>query len=217
MIKYVIWDFNGTILDDKKLSLELLNQMLKKQNKPKITMTKYLKIFGFPIKDYYLKAGISFAQESFLSMAKWYIKVYQPKSLECSLNEGVEETLKALNEKGIKNICLSASKYENLKMQLDHFQITKYFDAILGLDNIIADGKLEVGLNYLKTHQIDPNACILIGDTNLDYEIAIKMGVMPVLYANGHQAKSRLLTKTEYVVDNIKDLLKIIKGKEKSL
>ena len=33
MIKYVIWDFNGTILDDKELSLNLLNEILKTREK----------------------------------------------------------------------------------------------------------------------------------------------------------------------------------------
>ena len=46
MIKYLIWDFNGTILDDLDLSIELLNKILKKQNKPTVKK-KVFRYFGF--------------------------------------------------------------------------------------------------------------------------------------------------------------------------
>ena len=44
-IKYIIWDFNGTILDDLDLCLDLLNGMLAKQQKPMVTKKDYLEIF----------------------------------------------------------------------------------------------------------------------------------------------------------------------------
>ena len=50
-IKYVIWDFNGTILDDLDLCVSILNSMLMKQNKPLISKNEYLDIFGFPNTD----------------------------------------------------------------------------------------------------------------------------------------------------------------------
>ena len=50
MYKYLIWDFNGTILDDLELCLHLLNVMLEKQNKPKLDVPAYKHVFGFPIR-----------------------------------------------------------------------------------------------------------------------------------------------------------------------
>ncbi len=93
MTKYVIWDFNGTILDDKELSLNLLNKILEKQGKSPVDEEAYLELFGFPIKNYYLKAGITFEHESFDDIAKWYIATYQPLSLNLSLHDGVVESL----------------------------------------------------------------------------------------------------------------------------
>ena len=77
-------------------------------------------------------------------MGDYFIRKYQPLSLEQSLYEGVEKTLKTLKEMGVSNICLSASQTDNLKEQLRHFKIDKYFTEILGTDNVLAVGKRDV-------------------------------------------------------------------------
>lgn len=80
MIKYVFWDFNGTILDDRILCWELLNELLKMENKEEISYEKYLDVFGFPIKEYYKKAGIEFKHQTFEEMGDYFIRKYQPLS-----------------------------------------------------------------------------------------------------------------------------------------
>lgn len=210
MIKYVIWDFNGTILDDRHLSLELLNQILKKQNKASINEETYLNIFGFPIKKYYQKAGVDFEKESFESLAKWYIQEYQPLSLEQNLHDGVKEALIILKKMGITNICLSASEQKNLEEQLKHFEIAEHFDYILGTNNIEAKGKDGVGKNFIKSHNINPEECLFLGDTIYDFDIAKKIGSEAVLFSGGHQSRKRLETKTKYIIDNIYDIINII-------
>ena len=55
MIKHIFLDFNGTLLDDLDLCLDLLNWMLKDQNKPIVKKDKYKNIFTFPVKNYYIK------------------------------------------------------------------------------------------------------------------------------------------------------------------
>ena len=110
MIKYVFWDFNGTILDDRKICHDLLNELLAFEGSEPVSFKRYLEVFGFPVKDYYIKAGITFKNKTFEEMSDWFIDVYQPLSLEQNLYEGVEETLKELKKKNIENICLSDRK-----------------------------------------------------------------------------------------------------------
>lgn len=210
MIKYVIWDFNGTIIDDRELSLNLLNEILEKQGKNPVDEEAYLDLFGFPIHKYYLKVGITFEKESFDDIAKWYIAKYQPLSLNLKLHDGVVEALIILRKMGIKNICLSASLQENLEEQLKHFEIYDYFDYIIGIDNIKALGKDKVGTQFLKEHKINPQECLYIGDTIYDYDVAKKMKVRSVLFSGGHQSKERLLKKTRIIIDNVYDIISLI-------
>lgn len=210
MTKYIIWDFNGTILDDKQLSLDLLNEILEKQGKPPVDDEKYLELFGFPIKQYYIDAGVTFEEESFEELAKWYIEKYQPLSLNLSLHDGVVETLVILKKMGIQNVCLSASEQNNLEEQLKHYGIYEHFSYVIGTDNIEAKGKEVAGIKFLKKNKIDPRDCLYIGDTTYDYEVSRKMRVKAVLFSGGHQAKSRLLGKTPIIVDNVYDIIQLI-------
>ncbi len=111
---------------------------------------------------------------------------------------------------GIKNICLSASLQENLEEQLKHYGIYDYFDYIIGMDNIKAEGKDKVGARFLKKYQINPNECLYIGDTIYDYDVAKKMKVRAVLFSGGHQSRERLLKATTSIIDNVYDIISLI-------
>lgn len=209
-IKYVIWDFNGTILDDLDLCVSILNSMLMKQNKPLISKNEYLDIFGFPIQTYYEKAGLSFESDSFEDLSFDFIVKYQPKSMFEQLHEGVIETLIALQNRGIKSIILSASETNNLIEQIEHFGLTQYFDYIVGTDNVKALGKVQAGLKLMKTLNEDKSAFLYIGDTIHDCEVAKALDVNIVLYTKGHQSESRLRDKTNQVIHKIYDIIKYI-------
>lgn len=210
MIKFIFWDFNGTIIDDRKICWELLNELLKEEGKTEITYDRYFEVFGFPIKEYYKKSGLTFTVKSYEEMADWFIETYQPLSLSQSLYPGVKETLHTLNNKGVINICLSASFEENLKEQLNHFKIAHYFYDILGTNNVLALGKKDVAEKYLEINEINPENCLLIGDTIADYELATSLGLKSVLFTEGHQSKERLLKTGSKTIDKIEEIIKII-------
>lgn len=210
MVKFIFWDFNGTIIDDRKICWELLNELLKEEGKKEITYNRYFEVFGFPIKEYYKKAGLTFTKRTYEEMADWFIENYQPLSLSQKLYPGVKETLETLNNKGLINICLSASLEENLKEQLNHFNISHYFHEILGTNNVLALGKKDVAQKYLEENEINPKNCLLIGDTIADDELAKSLGIKPLLFTQGHQSEKRLLKTESQTIDEIENIIKII-------
>ena len=205
-IKYIFFDFNGTILNDVELCLDLLNEKLIKQNKQTLTLDEYKHVFKFPIRQYYLDAGLDFNIESYESMADSFIAKYQPASLICGLYSCVIPTLKYLKEKNIRLIILSASEMNNLNYQVNHYGIGHYFDAILGINNIYADSKTGIGLNYIEKNNINKNECIFVGDTLHDFEIANEMGIEPILVTCGHQAFDVLRSSGAAIINDIGDL-----------
>ena len=52
-MKTIFFDFNGTIINDVDLCLNILNEMLKENGLEPITLERYREIFTFPIKKYY--------------------------------------------------------------------------------------------------------------------------------------------------------------------
>ena len=60
-IKHVVWDWNGTLLDDIDVSMEALNTILKKAQLPLVLdKGEYRKYFQFPVIEYYKKVGFDF-------------------------------------------------------------------------------------------------------------------------------------------------------------
>ena len=63
--KHIIWDWNGTLLDDGWLFVDVMNTILKRRKMNTITLEKYREIFGFPVKNYYIKLGFDLEKEPF--------------------------------------------------------------------------------------------------------------------------------------------------------
>ena len=64
--KLLIWDFNGTILDDMELCLAIENEMLLERGMPTISKEWYLGHFSFPIRAYYEMNKQSFYQNDIM-------------------------------------------------------------------------------------------------------------------------------------------------------
>ena len=50
---HVIWDWNGTLLDDAWLCVDVMNGMLCRRALPVLTPAKYEESFDFPVLDFY--------------------------------------------------------------------------------------------------------------------------------------------------------------------
>lgn len=210
MKKYVIFDFNGTILNDVELCLVLLNEFLIEQNKPIVSIDKYKEIFNFPIRDYYIAAGLDLEIQSFEELANIYNEKYMNRSKNCLLYEEALDVFEALKENGIHMIVLSATEQNNLEKQLKYYGIYDYFESILGSNNYKGEGKIQRGLDYIKNNSIDKNDIILIGDSIHDHEVAQSLGCDCILYSKGHMSKSRLETTKRDVVDSLWDIVNYI-------
>ena len=204
---HVIWDFNGTILDDVSPCIDVLNTLLKKRGLECVDCEQYKKVFGFPIKDYYVKVGFDFSKEDYGVLADEWAKLYREATPDCGLCKGVKEALDYFKNKGMTQIILSATEKSLLQEQLVPLGIASYFSETLALDNLYAVSKVELGKEWIKRNK--PQKALFIGDTEHDFETAAAMGVDCVLIANGHQNKERLSLLGVPVMNSASDLIKL--------
>jgi len=215
---HVIWDWNGTLLDDTDWCLTVINTLLADRNLPAVkNIDAYRDIFGFPVIDYYRRAGFDFDSEPFEIPAKEFIKLYHSDDSRFRLFDGAAETLWAVKDMGLKQIILSASELNNLRSKTALFDIERYLDDIIGISNIYAESKLKIGQAYISENNICGGKAVLIGDTVHDYEVASELGIDCLLIANGHQHKHTLLECGVPVLNNIKEAAGVIKGFETRL
>ena len=61
--KAIIWDYNGTLLNDLSIGVECINRMLTKRELPLLTTESYREVFTFPVKKYYELVGFDFNKD----------------------------------------------------------------------------------------------------------------------------------------------------------
>lgn len=208
MIKTMIWDWNGTLLNDAECSFNVLNSCLKKRGLPLIdTVEDYKKIFDFPVIKVYESAGFDLDKDSFEQLSIEYTEGYQSTYLNYKLHQHVLDILKNNINHGITNVLLSASQIDILKKQANEYECEPYFEKILGLDNIYAHSKVELAKEFMEQSNLNPNEVVWIGDSIHDYECACECGTHCILVANGHQTKERLIPTGAMIVDSIDEVI----------
>ena len=190
--KFIIWDWNGTIYNDTLFCVGVMNNLLSKRNLPLLTVKKYRELFNFPVKNYYQKLGFDFRNESFEKIGSEFINEYNNKHFECKLHMDIEKLIKKLNKNDYKQYVLSAREETKLIEDLKHYGIDTLFQDISGLNNHYANGKIKIGKKLMARNGINPENCILIGDTLHDAEVAAKLKVDCLLTANGHHSYKKL-------------------------
>ena len=145
--EHIIFDWNGTLINDAFVFVNVLNTLLKKRNLEKISLKKYREVFCFPIKAFYKKIGIDVSDKSFEQLKTEFICEYNKRKYDAGLFVGTRLVLEKLSAMGLSLSILSASNQEVLDDLTKYYSINKCFDFIFGVDNYIADGKIENGKN----------------------------------------------------------------------
>lgn len=205
-MKYIIFDFNGTVLDDLDVCIASENMTIKHfgLNRAPLSKEEYLKIFTFPVKNYYERVGFDWSVYSYEEVGKYWFDCYCSLKDEYKIHDGVIDFLKKCRDKGYINILLSASSLDALKIQLKELDIEEYFDEVLGIDNIYAGSKVDIALNWIKDK--NPKDCLMLGDTLHDLEVAKAMNVECYLIAGGHQDKETLIKNHDKVFNDIREV-----------
>ncbi len=191
--KYIIFDWNGTLLDDFDANFEIENSMLQKRNLPVLESKEfYLENFSFPIEAYYELCGFDFSKESYSDVADEYFELYDEYLKNASLFTDVISTLEKLRANGKKLIIVSATEKNALLAQVEKFGIAKYFEKIIGSENCLGKSKIEAALEWFKTEKISAKEMLFAGDTTHDFETAQALGCDCVLVSRGHNSKRRL-------------------------
>ncbi len=191
-IHHIIWDWNGTLLDDISACLATINRMLERRNLPILTIERYREIFGFPVRNCYIKLGFDLDAEDWDAVSQEFHGIYKSEATGVGLRSGIREVLDYFHGLGKAMSVLSASELSILKSMLSSRGIEKYFRNVYGHSDLYGSSKVELGKKFLRETGIPADHVLFIGDTDHDYEVACELKCRCVLLAGGHQARERL-------------------------
>lgn len=187
---YVIWDWNGTLLDDTPAALGAQNALLERRGLKTLTLEEYRETFSFPTLKFYEKQGIVLTPD----ISEEFHSVYY--SLPSKLNSEAVAAVRYLAEEGIGQSILSALRQDHLEKDVRrYFGDSIRFDHIVGSDNLDGGTKFERGeylLKTLKDEGLSPEDIVMIGDAIHDKEVADSLGIGCVLVSVGGHAHHRL-------------------------
>lgn len=200
-IEYVIWDWNGTLLDDLHYTVSLLNKLLPIEQIGEISLERHKELFQFPIYNYYQTLGLKLQEAEFVQMCETFVSRYMENISHCNLVNGITDLLDTVKEAQVGQSILSAMDQENLSTLVSNYDIQSYFENIYGIADKLGASKVARGKELLKNLNLEPQKILLIGDTDHDLEVGQAMGVNVLLVSHGHQSFERLKKVHSHVLE----------------
>lgn len=204
--RHVVWDWNGTLLDDLDACLDSLNHLLALQGLPPVDAPRYREIFDFPVVRVYAALGFPTDSFSFGMGSIAFMAHYEAHRRSCALHRGARETLEALRSAGICQSVLSAYRHDLLEKIVGEYALAEFFESLSGNDDIHAHGKAERARSHREKLGRHAHEVLYVGDTTHDAETAEAMGADCVLIAHGHQSERRLRATGRHVVRDFAQL-----------
>lgn len=208
--KHVIWDFNGTLLDDADLNWRIGNEMLIADGRDPIPFTQYLEWVEYPIQRYYEKLGYHLSKEDFIKISDVYHHTYNSRLHEAGLQAGVRDTLQAVQDAGLTQSILSAYHQDGLDNAVEMLGIRDFFMDIIGLSDKQGGSKVQAALDWMERRGLDPTEIVMVGDTLHDAEVTFALGCDCILFSGGHNARRRLIGSGMPVIDHMRELFPLL-------
>ncbi len=180
----IIWDWNGTILDDTHVAFGCICQLLQDEGKPIIDFDYFTRNIKFPLDKFYVEIGLFNDQTDFTEWEDKFHLLYDAQVLsEARLHHQIEQIIEDIYQADIPQTILSARDHQSLQRDVAHFGLTKYFNVVQGSQPKLSyKGKLEYARDILHS---ESGLKLLIGDTLHDYEIAKALEIDCLLVAQG--------------------------------
>ncbi|MFK0202451.1 HAD family hydrolase [Streptomyces lavendulae] len=196
MHAHIVWDWNGTLLDDVHVALSSTNAAIAKVGLPPMTLERYRELYRVPVWDFYEELlGRAPTDEEWATIGKEFGRLYRPGVKACELAAGSAHLLTTRRNSGItQSLCSLMPQVELLPM-LRARGIEDCFQRVDGrtgsLD--VKAGKAEQMARHLSAlEDIDPGLVVVIGDAVDDAVAAAHAGARSVLYTGGAHSRSSL-------------------------
>jgi len=211
MIKGVVFDFDGTLVDSMKIILEALNEALNKRDLPTIKPDLLGRMAGRPISEI-INAEMHVPENTLKAIEEDVVKAYMEYcSVSCQLLPNVENTLKVLKSKHLRLGLLTTTSRAPLETVLKKLSIGNYFDIMLAKDDAKNKPNPEGLEQIIAEFGIGKDECLYVGDSPIDVLTGKAAGVRTIAITTGITTMEQLKENTpDSVINNLEQLLTLV-------
>jgi len=204
MIRNIIFDWSGTLVDDLPAVLHATNHVLVQAGRPQITLEQFRAEFCLPFKKFYDRhvPHISMPQ-----LETWFHSSF------CEAQDSVvplphaREFLEFCRERGLRTFLLSTVHEKHFKVQADATGFAPYLNRCY--TGVLDKSKLIHQI--LEENKLHPDETIFIGDMQHDIETARHGGIGSCAVLTGYNSLSQLrASEPDLIVEHLGELRSIL-------
>ncbi|MGQ9543904.1 MAG: HAD family hydrolase [Candidatus Bathyarchaeia archaeon] len=206
LVKAVIFDFDGTLVDSYEAHLESFRRALNRHGL-KVEAEEIYKRFGKPARVILAEVLPETVHHRIDDLVREKRKEFVETSRKIRLFEGVEDTLRYLKSKGIRlGLATSADRLSVMGV-LERFGLQTYFDTILSSEDVEeAKPNPKIFIMAAERLGVDPKECIIVGDSIFDVIAASEAGIRVVIIANNPFQIGEVKARGVKVLDKMDEL-----------
>lgn len=188
---HLVWDWNGTLLNDLDLVVSATNDAFASVGGPAVTADEHRRDFRRPVADYYAHVlGRPVSVDEFALLDRVFHETYRAGLPSVELTPDAREAIAAW--RGTQSL-LSMWFHHELVPTITRFDLE--FARVDGLREELGGGFKAAHLKaHLAELRLDPSEVVLIGDSVDDADAAAEAGARCVLYSGGFTDPVRLRT-----------------------
>jgi len=206
-VKILVWDLDGTILDNATtIKLGIKHIYEKYAPNYKVTEEVLESYLGPSLKESFKR---HFPGLPYQDLIKEYRRFQAEENpIPIVLHKGVKEGLELAKQKGIINVILTTKEVKVAEANLKRLGIAEYISEVYGFERVkrmkpSAEGLIKI----MKKYKVLPFNLIMIGDNLVDINCAKAVFARSGGVAYSHAIKKLLDRHCDYKVDNIKDFV----------
>jgi phosphoglycolate phosphatase-like HAD superfamily hydrolase len=219
---HVVWDWNGTLLDDNRAVLRAVNQICAHFDRPAITLEQWRGLYARPLTSSYEKLlGRTLTEQDCEWLEHTYHDAYRAQlgrlpetcfdpEAAVRLADGVPHALRTWRDSGRSQSLLSMWFHHELVPLVTELGLAELFDRVDGLRAHVGGGsKRDHLVEHLAAQGLDPTD-VTVGDVADDADAATYVGARCVLVATGMMSRNALAAAGVPIADSIEQALRLI-------
>jgi len=207
MYKYIVFDFDGTLVDSRAAFLSLYNEIAQERGYLLMTPGNVGQLRGMSIPERCRSLNIPMYKLPFLVAEA--LRKYKAIIPTLKFNTGIIEMLGELSDKGIPFALLSSNSKANIEEFFALYQIK--------VEDIYTSGKIfgkdKMLKRFLKDKKLKASEIVYVGDESRDVIACKKAGVQVAWVSWGYDAEAAVTQHSpDHIIHHPSGLLEIIKG-----
>ncbi len=200
VIKNIIFDWSGTLVDDFAPVLEATNEIFQQYNKPPFSPEEFREKFFLPFPEFYARY---LPEATMVQLDHYYHSSFKLLQENIRLLPHARELLEYCRGRSMKLFLLSTIHKEHFAVQSPRLGIRDYFTEAY----VQAVDKRQTIHKLLDQHQLDPSETMFVGDMRHDIDTAHHGGVRSCAVLTGYDSLKKLAASSpDLIVRDLSEL-----------